>query len=333
MLTYDALYDAIHEGVFYDHVRQKVAASKGLQIFGVKLDKRKEVRTRNAHTPTGFGFVGRGQDYPLMSNATGDSLTVTQKHYAGRLVIAKEDRIFAMQGPSGEMDLTDIEGLVRGAVDQPMDDFDQALADSLLYGFSDSYTDAFGQTESSLTPDGVRLFSAAHTLPGSITFSNLITLASSATVNAPLSSESLRDAIIAGRTFRGAGNILRPVELDTLIVSPKLADKADQIVNSDKYPFDANNAKNFGSVRGLKIVVWDRLAATGQGTDTSDYYFLADSKKLKEYGIKVHTAQMLQLGKSKESTDSENWTYPLDLFYTIARNEPQFIFGSNGTSA
>lgn len=329
-ITYDSLYDEIQETVFYDKVRQRVDASVGMNLFGVQLDRRKTIVARNAHTPTGFGKATKGGDYANMTNEEGDALSVNQLHYAGNVTVTKDDRLFVMRNDKGQADITDILDLAKGATDEAMDLIDQSYADVLLGGFADTYTDVFGDTVSSLTPDSVRLFSASHTLPGGVTFSNLIN--DGTNNNASLSRDAIVKSIALARRFQGAGGINRGFELDTLVVGPDLADLADRIINSDKVSGSANNDTN-GSLKRIKIVVWSRLSSTGTGTDTSDYWFMANAEKLKESGIKVHSAQFLQMGKGKEPSHNENWIYPLDCYYAIARNEPQFIFGSNGTNA
>lgn len=329
-ITYDALYDEIQETVFYDHVRQRVDASVGMNLFGVKKDLRKTIVARNAHTPTGFGKATKGGDYSNMTNEEGDTLSVTQLHYAGNVTVTKDARLFVMRNEKGEADITDILDLAKGATDEAMDLVDQSYADVLLGGFADTYTDVFGDTTSSLTPDGVRLFSASHTLPGSVTFSNLIN--DGTNNNAALSRAAIVKAIATARKFQGAGGINRGFELDTLIVGPDQADLAERIINSDKIQGSDNNDTNM-HLKRLNIVVWSRLASMGDGTDTSNYWFMANASKLKEVGIKVHSAQFLQMGKGKEPSHNENWVYPLDCYYAIARNEPQFVFGSNGTNS
>lgn len=329
-MNYDELYDEIYESVFYDHVSQGIDASVGMNLFGVKKDMRKVVVARNAHAPTGFGKVAKGEDYPNMTNETGDSLSVTQQHFAGNIIVSKEDRLFSMRNEAGETDISDIEDLVRGALDDGLNSIDQSLADVLLGGFADTYTDVYGQTASSLTPDGVRLFSASHTLPGGITFSNLVT--DGTNNNAAMSRDALVKTIALARKFKGANGVNRGVELDTLIVGPDLVDLAERLINSDKVAGSNNNDTNM-YLKRINIVPWSRLASASDGTDTSAFFFLADSKKLKQYGIKMHSAQFLQLSKSKENTTNQDWVYPLDAFYAIARNEPQFIFGSNGTNS
>lgn len=333
MYTYDELYDEIYEGTYFDHVREKVAGSQGLEIIGFKKDMRRQVVARNAHSGTGFGPATQGGNYNTGRGGMGDSIIETQGHFAVNIRVTKEERIFAIQGPDGEMDITDIQDTVKAYIDDAVDKIDQDIADVFNNGFGTTYTNVYGQSVTAVCPDGQALFSNAHTLPNAdgstTTFSNLVNDGS--TDNPALSRPALVNTIAVAGEHMGANGILRPVELDTLYVGTGLYDEAVRIVESDKVSGSNNNDTN-SSIKQLKVVKWARLGFNGRGVQKNTQYFLADSKKLRAGAIKFHSAQMIEFGKSKEGTENQDWVYPMDAFYTISRNQPQFIYGSTGVN-
>ena len=335
MLTtdYDSLYDNTIKGLFYDVAADRVEKDTGMQIFDVKDSKRQTITKQMIHGQTGVAFVAQGGDLPNSSGEEGDSISATQQYYGSQVVVTKHMRTFMIEnsGADGDPDLSAVEELVQSIVDDGFDKIDQSYADVLLFGFSTSYTDVYGRLQTSVTPDGDALFSSSHTQLNE-SFSNLC-VDNAGNTNVALS----REAVIATRNaalkYHDANGILRPIELDTLVVGPDLSDLADRIIFSDKIQGKADNDMNKTTpLRGIKVVVWNRLASDGQGTAKGTYWFMISSSK-KKYSLKSYFAQKPMLAKAKEGVSNTNWYYPFDFFYTILRFAPQYVRGSTGLGA
>ena len=332
-LTYEGLYDELYKETYFDHTRENVAESVGLQIIGFKKDMRKQVLSQNYHAGTGFGRVTEGGNYNEGRGNEGDTVSGTQSHYAVNVIVTKEARTFMIQGPAGEMDISDVQDQVKGYIDDATDSIDQDIADIFNNGFVSTYTNVYGDSVQAVTPDGQALFSTAHTLPnadGTTTvFSNVIN--DGTNDNPAISRAAIVATIAKARKHRGANGTQRPIELDTLLVGPDDYDRAVTIVESEQVSGSDHNDTN-KSIKHIKVKMWSRLASNGQGDDKSGQYYMYEAKKVRAGAIKFHSAQMISFGKSKEATDNQDWVYPLDAFYTLIRKQPQFLYGSTGVN-
>jgi hypothetical protein len=230
-----------------------------------------------------------------------------------------------------KFDLFDqIESIVRSAADDAFYKIDQSMADCLLYGFSSSnYSDVYGSSVSAVGPDGLALFSASHTTNiNSNVFSNIITYG---TVNPVLSREAVVAARAKARVYKDPTGHSRPVILDTLLVAPSKEDEAMRMLESEKisgsFENDINPLKN-----KVKLVVWEKLETRSDGTDTSAYFFMYDSKKVGE-SLRALFAEKPSLDAPEQVYKNKNWDYSLDFYYTLGRGYPAYIYGSNGTAA
>lgn len=269
-----------------------------------------------------FDLVADGQELPLASSAEGDSVTATQKHYGGRVGITKGMRLFERYGQ--------MEEVVRSAVDFMFDRVDQSQADLLLNGFtSTTYTDLFGSSQSNTSPDGVVFFSASHTNnQNSNTARNLIRN-SAGTANPALSRDAIVKARADGKGHLDPNEVNRPINLDRLIVSATNEDLAERVVFSTGVQGTPNVDLNPLKSKVSNILVWSRLDLNSAGTDTSAYWFMADSKNVKKT-LKSPFAQIPEMGEAAQVHDSLTWEYPLDAYYTIFIGQPYNVFGSTG---
>lgn len=232
-------------------------------------------------------------------------------------------------------DLTDeIISLIKNAAQDAFDKIDQSLADVLLFGFSSSYTDVYGDTVTSTCPDSQVLFYASHSngvSTSSATFSNVITLASTSTVNTPLSRQAIVDARATGRTYRDPEGMMRPVNLDTVLVSPSKEDLAMREVYSTLLPGTPNNDIN--PLKGsVKVKTWNRLEYDSAGTHKQNYFFLYDSKKVGG-SLKSLFAEKPTMDPPEQVYKNKNWEYSIDFYYAIGRGFPNAIYGSTALSA
>lgn len=316
---FNSLTDDLQE-IFNEVASRKVAENVGFSLFNVQDTNRLTYDYQILHGLSGIKKVAEGQDLPELTGEEGDNATWTQSYYGAIVAITKKMRKF---------DLYDqINSIVTSISEDAFDKVDQSLADVLCNGWSTTYTDVYGETVSSVCPDGYQLFYALHSNPVSTTtFSNVIT--DGTTTNPTLS----RDAIVYMRSlalkFSDPNGIIRPVNLDTLVIPPDLEDLAERIIYSSSLPGSANNDINPLKGKITKIVVWPRVATSGAGTDCSARWYLADSSKLSET-LRCLFAERPSLDAPEEVYENKNWKYSIDFYYTIGRGYPAYIYGSEG---
>ncbi len=189
----------------------------------------------------------------------------------------------------------------------------------------------FGDVVSGLAVDGLNLFHASHTNNiNSRTFRNLIRN-TAGTANPGLSRDAIIKARADARLYKDPNNVNRPVRLDTLLVSANKEDLAERIVFSTGVQGTPNVDMNPLKGKISSIKVWEKLDTRSDGTDTSAYWFLYDSKRVKKC-LKSPFAQRPMMFEAENVTETGNWLYPLDAYYTIGLGYPAYIFGSTGVN-
>lgn len=310
------------QSIFNEVASRKVAQSVGLTIYDVADTDRLNHEELILHGIAGIRKLAEGEDFPKVLTNEGDSIIWTQQAYGAMVSITKKMRMFGLYN---QMDT-----VIRSLAEDAFDKIDQSLADRLLGGFSTTYTDPYGDTVSTLGPDGLQLFHASHTNNvTSETFRNICLEGD--TPNPPLTRKAIVDTRVAALTHKDPNNILRPINLDTLVVGPGLEDTAMRIVGSQYLPGSANNDIN-PLYNKVKVVVWPRLNSNSAGTDTSDYWYLYDSTAVKE-SLKCLFAERPSLDAPEEVYENKDWQYTLDFYYTIGTGYPAYIWGSNGTGS
>lgn len=310
------------QDIFNEVAKAKTSEMIGPTIFNVEDTDRRTFDHLILH---GAGIPSRvtpGQELPLVDIREGDRIIWTQKYYGNAIAIDKEMRTFALYD--------EIEQLVRSLPEGAFSAIEQSMADVLGHGFDTSYVDIYGDTVSGLGPDGVALFSANHSnnLNSSV-FSNIIT--DGTTPNPVLSRSAIVSAQKQGRLHRDPNGLIRPINLDTLIVPPSLSDLAERVIYSDQMAGTANN--DIEPLKGrVKLIVWPQLESLADGTDTSKQWYMIDSKLVKET-LNAKFAERPTLDPPEEVYRSKNWVYTCDFFYSLGLGYPAYVFGSNGTGA
>lgn len=312
------------QSIFNEVASRKVSENKGFGIFNVFDTDRLTYDHLILHGVAGIKKIkAEGQDLPNITSEEGDNVTWTQEYFGGKVSITKKMRKFDLYNQ--------IETLVRSLPDDAFDKVDQSMADKLLYGWSSSYTDAYGDSVSNLGPDGVILFSASHTNNlTSTVFSNVIT--DGTNTNCALSRLAIVKMRATGLKHKDPNGLVRPINYDTLIVSPENEDLAERILFSDNLPGTGNNDINPLKGKIKTLVVWPRLSSTSSGTDTSAYWFLADSTGLKET-LQCLFAERPSLDSPEEVYENKNWDYTCDFFYALGFGYPAYIAGSKGDNS
>lgn len=321
---FETLTDDLQE-ITNDVMIDKVAEmDTSNMLFDVKDLVRRTYDLQILHGTAGIEKVPDGADYPRATNEEGDNITFTQAKYGGIVPVTEDMRLY---------DLYDqIEGIAKSIVDEGMDKIDQSLADVLCNGFaSTAYTDVYGSSLTPVGPDGYALFYATHSNGAtSNTFSNIIT--EGATVNPVFSRSAIVAERVRGLTYSDPNGLIKPVRLDTLIVAPSKEDEAERYLYSTQIPGEANNDINAlkGKIKHLKV--WERLETSGQGTDCSDFWYMADSSKVKQT-LKAIFATRPNLVAPDQVFSNDDWEYKFKYRYTYGFGWAPYIRGSNGTEA
>ncbi len=327
MLTttdYTTLTQKLNEW-YNESAKEKVQDWIGKELFDVSETNWQTYNYLILNGIAKFDRVAEGAQLPVASSVEGDSVSATQRRYGGRISISKDMRMFERYDQMQE--------LVRSAVDYAFDRVDQSQADLLTNGFSGtSYTDIYGYSQANTTPDAVVFFSASHTNNQNATTSRNLIRNSAATANPALS----RDAIITARkdakVHLDPNSTNRPLNLNQLIVSATNEDLAERVVFSSGVQGTPNVDLNPLKSKVSNILVWTRLDTRGNdSTDTSAYWFMADSRNVKST-LKSPFAQKPMMGESTQVHDSLNWEYPIDAYYVLFLGQPYSVFGSTGAN-
>jgi len=314
---FESLTDNI-ESIYNEVTKTKLAKMIGPTFFNVSDTDRKTHEHLILHGVTGIEDVSEGQDFPRVTTEQGDTITWTQRHFGAIVPVTKDMRKFDLHNQ--------IRTVVQSITSDSWDKLEQDYADTFLYGWADSFTNVYGKSVSSLGPDSVCLFSASHTTPlNDDNFNNLIT------GNPVLSRAAIVATRKAGLVHKDPNGQIRPIVLDTLVVSPSNEDLAYRTVQSELISGSANNDLN--PLRGkIKIVVWPYLETRSDGTDTSAYWFMLSSSKVKE---SLHSlfAERPSLDAPEVVYANKDWDYSIDYYYTNGIGFPAYVFGSNGSGS
>jgi len=322
-LDYATLTGKLNEW-YNESAVEKVQSWIGKELFDVSETNWQTYNYLVLNGLAKFDRVAEGAQLPIATSVEGDSVSATQRRYGGRIGITKDMRMFERYDQMKE--------LVSSAVDFAFDRIDQSQADLLTNGFAGtSYTDIYGTTQSNVSPDGVVFFSASHTNNQNGTVSRNLIRNAVGTANPALA----RDAIVTtrkdGMTHKDPNGANRPINLNTLIVSASNEDLAERTVYSSGVQGTPNVDLNPLKGKVSNIKVWSRLDTRGDGTDTSAYWFMADSRNVTKT-LKSPFAQKPMMGGATQVHDSLNWEYPIDSYYTMFVGQPYNVFGSTGAN-
>jgi len=318
---FEKLNDELQE-TYMESSENAITEMVGPKFFEAKETSLYDYLHQVLHGVSGIKRIADGENFPRVKGKQGDNVTWTQRHYGADVPITKDMRKFDRYDEANE--------LVETIVDEAWNDIDQSLADVLLKGWSTSYTDVWGDAVSAVGPDGLALFSTAHTNNvTSRTFSNVI---SDGTNNNPtLSREAIVYQIKQGRINKDVHGKNRSIKYDLLIVPPSLEDLAYRIVESDKLQGSQDNDTNNWLRKRVKIIVWDRLESAADGTDTSAYWFMADSRKIMKV-LKMLFSERPTLDAPDILYTNKEWDWTIDFYYTLGFGYPIGLVGSNGSA-
>lgn len=312
------------QSIFNEAAKRKTADMKGNQVFHVEDTNRLTYDHLIMHGLGGIEEVAEGQDYPSINTEQGDFITYTQRQFGGSFKVTKKMRKYDLYNQIRQLPKT----LVRRAFDR----IDQSMADTLLYGWSTTFTDVWAGTTTATGPDGLALFSSVHSNDTtSRTYSNLIVNAAG-TADPVLSREAIVKTRANALVLKDPENNTTPVNLDTLIVSPSNEDLAERLLFSNLMSGTANNDTNALKGKIKNLIVWERLQTRSDSTDTSNYWFMMDSSG-KEETLKALFAERPTLDAPEEVYINKNWVYSCDFDYVLGIGYQAYLFGSRGTVA
>jgi len=307
------------DDIFNEVAKTSVADMKGNKIFRVRDTSLRSFEHLILHGMSGIQEVTPGQDFPNVTSEEGDSITWTQRQYGAKVSVTEEMRMFDRY--------SQLESIVRSISTDAFDKIDQSLADVLLYGTATTYTDVYGKSVAAVGPDGLALFSASHSNNlNTDVFSNIITS------NPALSRAAIVTARKLGLTHKDPNGMIRPVHLDSIIVSPENEDLIERILYSEKMSGTGNNDLNPMKGKIKNVYVWERMQTRSDGTDTSAYWFMFDSSKIGET-LNCLFAKRPVLQAPEKVYKNGNWDYALNYYNTIGIGYAPYIFGSTGAGA
>jgi len=306
----DAMADALNRSMYED-------------IVGVEMNQFRNDTIQLNHGLGGVEFIPENTDYPEATGQEGDFISFKKQKYGANVIYTFENRIYDEYNAVVEN--------VESIVDSGISKIDQSFADILNKGHSAAaYTDVYGQSITPVGPDGLALFTAAHTNGTTAsTFSNLCTDGIS---NNPVLS---RAAIVAtrnlARNYKDPQGVSRAVYLNKLLVSPDLEDQAIRIVGSDYINGSANNDIN--PLKGrIEVMAWEKLTTAGDGADTADKWYFFEDEKVKRT-LKGYFSVMPQLAAPQEFDPNKNWNYLFHFLYSRGFSRAPYIYGSDASGS
>lgn len=300
--------------IFQESMKDKLDDLVLLRIFDEETNSHRNDTILIEDGLTGVSFIPENSEYPDAEVGESSTFTMQKFKYGAKVLITEEMKKYNEIGSMKER--------IRSIVDDGMEKIEQSLADILLNGFSTAaYVDVFGKTTGAVGQAGRALFNS--------TDGNVIVAGS---VTSPeLCSTALDAAYVMGATRKNRNGQYKSIKYDTLLVSPALRGTAEVLVNSDRLPWSSDNAVNINKGR-YKIVTSPRLASSSQGVDTSAYWFVFDSRKIKNQ-LKVKWAKKPELKAVGEVLFDANEVHRFSFWYSRGFLNNNYIAGSQGTGS
>lgn len=259
--------------------------------------------------------TGEGEDYMLVSDTQGDTLTLTQIKRTARKKLT-EDLLEFNKYPEVRSDLEAVGGkLWRGyALD---------LTHKFTFAFDTSYTDRDGETVTVTGGDGAALCADTHTMNDGSTFDNKI--------SARLSEAGLESAEELGMAFIDHNGQLVAPRFDTLITSthPETAHMARRLVGQPmQTDTEFNNISVYqGKYRHVELPYLDTTAAGAKNTAKSRFWFIMDSSMKRN--LKSAVRAFPNPEAPTRDPDNNNIQFKAKMWYDIGHLDANFIVGSN----
>lgn len=267
---------------------------------------------------SGFSSVtGDDEDYKLVTDTEGDTVTLTQVKRTVRRRIT-EDLIEFNKYPK-------IASLLRETGKKLWRGFALDLSHRYTFGFDTSYTDRDGRTVSTIGGAGGALCADTVTMNNGDTYDNKLV--------ARLSEASLEDAIDLGNGFVDHNGQQVMPEFTTLITSRHASTMhtAQRLMKQpDQLDTDLRNMSVFqGKYRHVVMPYLDSTALGARNTSKSRYWFLQDDNIAKSLGMNIVSVRT-EPTQEAPTTDSDSNTVQFKgkMRYDIGFLDSTFVVGS-----
>lgn len=298
--------------IFQESMKDKLSEMVLMRIFDEETNSHRNDTILIEEWLSGVSYIPENSEYPDANPWESATFTMQKFKYGAKVLITEEMKKYNEIGSMKER--------IRSIVDDGMEKIEQSLADILLNWFStSSYVDVFWKTTGAVGQAGRALFNS--------TDGNVIT--AWAVTSPELCSAALDAAYVMWATRKNKLGQYKSIKYDTLLVAPQLRGKAEVLINSDRLPWSSDNAVNINKGR-FKILVSPRLASSSAGTDTSAYWFVFDSRKIKNQ-LKVKWAKKPELKAVGEVLFDANEVHRFSFRYSRWFLNNNYIAGSQGT--
>lgn len=310
--------DIRKNGLVSWHKGAEMAISELQGVRSLFWEKHADEYTEEHSSFTESGFsskTGEGEDYVLVSDTQGDTITFTQIKRTVRRKIT-EDLLEFSKYP-----IVDRKLQVTGA--KLWRGYALDLNHKFSFAFDTSHTDRDGDTVSDVGGDGAAMCANTHTLNSGDTFDNLL--------SARLSESSLEDAEDLMAAFIDHnGNLVYPVA-DTLVIANHAATRHVAMRLNDQPMQLDTDQHNISVYKGrFRVVVLPYLDTAANGTKNtakSRFWFMMDSR------LKDNLISTVRLFPNPDapSVDPDNNTvqFKAKMWYDIGHLDANFIVGSN----
>ncbi len=314
------LDDLIKLGNVSWHEGAEMEMARIQEVRSLFFEKHASERTEehSGFTESGFSAkTGDGEDYALVSDTQGDTLTLTQQKRTVRRQIT-EDLLEFNKYPELNAKLKETGAkLWRG--------YGVDLTHRFTFAFDSSYTDRDGESVTTTGGDGANFCANTHTLNSGDTFDNQIT--------ARLSDSSVEDAEDLFAAFIDQnGNLVYPIA-DTLIVgtqssthniAKRITGQSTQIDN------DFNNMNvHQGKYRLVSLVYLDTTGLVAKDATKSRFWFLMASSLKENLMSSVRRFPVPEVVSTDDDSNTMQWK--AKMWYDIGHLDSNFIVGSNPT--
>lgn len=317
------LNDAVKIGLVNWHKGAEMSLPKIEEVRSLFWEKAASgyQEEHSSFNESGFSSVtSDDQDYALVTDTQGDSITLTQVKRTVRRKITEDliefnkyDRIAQLLRKTGSK-------LIRG--------FALDLSHRFTFAFDTSYTDRDGRTVSVTGGDGAALCANTHTLNNGDTYDNLLT--------GRLSESTLEDALDLGNAMVDHNGEQVMPEFTTLVTS-RHANTMHTATRLVKQPWqldtDLRNMSVYqGAYRHVVLPYLDTTAAGAKNTAKSRFWFLMDDGLAKGDGHLIASVRTMP-NPEEPTVDPDNNTVQFKgkMRYDIGHLDAHFIVGSNAT--
>lgn len=317
------LNDVVKIGLVHWHKGAEMSIPKTLAVRSLFHEKRAAElnEEHSSFNESGFSSVtADDEDYKLVSDTQGDTITLTQVKRTVRRKITEDLIEFNKYSKIG--------GLLRRTGTKLWRGYALDLAHKFTFMADTTYADRDGRTVSVVGGDGAALVADTHTLNNGDTFDNKLT--------ARLSESAIEDAFDLGNAMVDHNGEQAIPEFDTLGTTNHSATKhmaMKLVAQSKQVGTDLNDMNVWsGRLRHVVIPYFDSTGAGAKNTAKQRYWFVMDSSLAKGDEQLISSVRTLP-APEKPTVDPDNNTVQFKgkMRYDIGHLDAHWIVGSIAT--